>query len=213
MSGPLLILASASPRREALLRELGLPFVVVPSQVREVVPAGPPVEAVITLARAKARAVASLVTEGRVSGLRPAAADSSAAELGSLDPVLVLGADTAVVLEERILGKPSGPEDARRMLLALSGRTHDVITGVVLVEARLGREASAARVTRVRMAGYSEAEIEAYLATGEPFDKAGAYAVQGHGSRLVAQVDGCYTNVVGLPLTTTRRLLAGWGVP
>lgn len=98
------------------------------------------------------------------------------------------------------------------MLRALRGETHEVITGVGLVEAPGGREATAVVVTRVRMGQYGDDEIEAYLATGEPYDKAGAYAIQGAGSRLVADVDGCYTNVVGLPLSTTRRLLAEWGL-
>lgn len=184
-----LILASASPRREELLRELGLSFTVVPSGLPEELPPGPPGESVQALALAKARAVAGRVGSG-----------------------VVLGADTVVVLGGVILGKPADPEDARRMLRALSGQTHEVITGVGLVEAPARREASAAVVTRVRMGQYGDDEIEAYLATDEPYDKAGAYAIQGAGSRLVAHVDGCYTNVVGLPLSTTRRLLARWGL-
>ena len=98
------------------------------------------------------------------------------------------------------------------MLRALRGREHEVITGVALVEAPSGREETAAVVSRVLMRGYSEAEIEGYVASGEPFDKAGAYAVQAAGGALVEKVDGCYTNVVGLPLTTTRRLLVGSGL-
>jgi septum formation protein len=184
-----LILASASPRREELLRRLGVPFTVVPSDLLEELPPGSPPEAVRAIALAKARAVAERVGSG-----------------------VVLGADTVVVLGGTILGKPKDPDDARRMLRALGGRTHDVITGVALVEAPARREVSTAVVTRVLMGEYGEAEIEAYLATGEPFDKAGAYAIQGAGGLLVAGVDGCYTNVVGLPLTTTRRLLAEWGV-
>lgn len=184
-----LILASASPRREELLRELGLSFTVVPSGLPEELPPGPPGESVRALALAKARAVAGRIGSG-----------------------VVLGADTVVVLGGVILGKPADPEDARRMLCALSGQTHEVITGVGLVEAPARREASAAVVTRVRMGQYGDDEIEAYLATDEPYDKAGAYAIQGAGSRLVAHVDGCYTNVVGLPLSTTRRLLAEWGL-
>ena len=98
------------------------------------------------------------------------------------------------------------------MLRALRGRVHQVITGVAVVEAPAGREETAVVTTRVRMGGYSDDEIEAYVATGEPLDKAGAYAVQGLGARLVAEVDGCFTNVVGLPVTTTRRLLERWGL-
>lgn len=188
-AAPRLILASASPRREELLRRLGLPFTVVPSQAPEELPPGRPAEAVQALALAKARAVASRVGSG-----------------------VVLGADTVVVLGLTVFGKPLDPDDARRMLRALLGRSHEVITGIALVEAPAGRETSRAVVTRVRMAQYGEEEIEAYLATGEPLDKAGAYAIQGAGGPLVAEVDGCYTNVVGLPLTTTRRLLAEWGI-
>jgi septum formation protein len=123
---------------------------------------------------------------------------------------VALGADTEVVLEGRLLGKPAGPEQARAMLRALRGRTHEVVTGVALVEGGPGRSATAAVTSRVTMARYAEADIEAYVQTGEPFDKAGGYAVQGLGGRLVARVEGCYSNVVGLPVETTRRLLASW---
>jgi septum formation protein len=140
------------------------------------------------VALAKARAVAREVTE----------------------PAFILGADTEVVLDGHLLGKPGDAAAAGRMLKALRGRVHEVITGVALVEAPAGREETAAVTTRVKMAGYSDAEIEAYVATGEPLDKAGAYAVQGLGARLVAEVDGCFNNVVGLPVTTTRRLLERW---
>ncbi len=129
-----------------------------------------------------------------------------------LRSAVVLGADTAVVLNGEVFGKPESPEDARRMLRALRGREHEVVTGVALVEAPAGRETATAVVTRVLMRAYAEAEIAAYIASGEPFDKAGAYAVQGAGGALVAKVEGCYTNVVGLPLTTARALLAEWGV-
>lgn len=125
----------------------------------------------------------------------------------------MLAADTEVVLDGRLMGKPRDAADAGRMLTALRGRVHEVITAVALVEAKPGgREEATAVTTRVRMGRYSDAEIEAYVATGEPLDKAGAYGVQGLGGRLVAQVDGCFTNVVGLPLATTRRLLERWGV-
>jgi len=137
-----------------------------------------------------------------------------------LDPArgsaVVLGADTEVVLDGRLLGKPRDPTDAARMLRELRGRTHEVITGLAVVE--LGppgsapRQETAAVTSRVRMAEYSDADIEGYVATGEPLDKAGGYAVQGLGGRLVAVVDGCLTNVIGLPLTTTRALLARHGV-
>ncbi len=164
-------------------------FTVIPSGLPEELPRGASEDAVKALALAKARAVAARVEAGTV-----------------------LAADTVVVLGGAVFGKPADPEDARRMLRALRGRWHEVITGVALVEAPAGRETSAAVLTRVRMGDYADEEIEAYLATGEPCDKAGAYAVQGAGGRLVARVDGCYTNVVGLPLKTTRRLLVEWGI-
>ena len=131
---------------------------------------------------------------------------------GLAQGAIVLGADTEVVLDGRLLGKPRDAVDAARILKALRGRIHEVITGVALVEAPAGREETAAVTTRVRMGGYTDAEIEAYVVTGEPLDKAGAYAVQGLGGRLIAQVDGCFSNVVGLPVTTTRRLLERWGL-
>jgi septum formation protein len=184
-----LILASASPRREELLRRLGVPFTVVPSGLPEELAPGPPEHAVRALALAKARAVARRVSAG-----------------------VVLGADTVVALGGAIFGKPTGPDDARRMLQALRGRTHEVITGVALVEAPAGRETATTVVTEVQMGEYGEKEIDAYLVTGEPYDKAGAYAIQGAGGRLIARVEGCYTNVVGLPLQTTRRLLEAWGL-
>jgi septum formation protein len=184
-----LILASASPRREELLRRLGVSFSVVPSALPEEPPLGTPEEAARTLALAKARAVARRFSSE-----------------------IVLGADTVVALGGVTFGKPVDSDDARRMLRMLMGRTHEVITGVALVEAPARRETAATVVTRVEMAEYGEEEIDAYLQTGEPYDKAGAYAIQGLGGRLVARVDGCYTNVVGLPLETTRRLLEAWGV-
>ena len=129
------------------------------------------------------------------------------------DAAAVLGADTEVVLDGRFLGKPADPAAAVRMLGALRGRVHEVVTGVALVDsAGVAEEVTAFVTTRVRMGDYSDQDIRAYVETGEPMDKAGAYAVQGIGGRLVAEVDGCLTNVIGLPLTTTRRLLEGRGL-
>jgi len=185
---PSLVLASASPRRQELLARLGVAFTVVPSDIPEEHPAAPPPEAIAAVALAKARAVALRLPSDAV----------------------VLGADTEVVLDGRLLGKPRDAADAVRILRELRGRTHEVITGVALV-ARGGEEATAV-TTRVTMRDYDTPEIEAYVATGEPLDKAGAYGVQGLGARLVARVDGCLTNVVGLPISTTRELLERWGV-
>ena len=184
-----LILASSSPRRQALLSELGVPFEVLPSDLPELWPEGPPERAVESLALMKARAVASRLPAG-----------------------IVLGADTAVFLGGEVFGKPRDPDDARRMLRRLRERTHQVITGLALVEAGGRRETVTSVSTDVTMRSYDDAEIERYIRSGEPFDKAGAYAIQGEGGALVARVEGCYTNVVGLPLSTTRRLLESWGV-
>jgi septum formation protein len=185
-----LTLASASPRRRELLARLGLPFDVVPSAVDEALAPDVPIPTQAAgLALAKARAVAAGLGHG-----------------------LVLGADTLVVLDGRPFGKPGSPVEARRMLLALRARRHEVITAVAVVDATTGRQATETVVSRVLMRAYTAAELDAYVATSEPYDKAGAYAVQGEGGRLVDRVEGCYTNVVGLPLTTTARLLRAFGL-
>ena len=185
----MLILGSASPRRRELLRLLASSFEVVPADVDERLDPGDLRDAVTALALRKARAVAT----GRTHGV-------------------VLGADTLVILGATALGKPSGPDDARAMLRRLRGRVHEVVTSVAVVDAASGRSSSTAVVSRVSMTGYGEADVDAYVATGEPLDKAGAYAVQGLGGRLVDGVAGSYSNVVGLPLGATRRLLAEFGV-
>ena len=185
-----LILASASPRRLALLCELGLPFQVIVSNVAETWDvATPPHELANVLAERKARAVAASVGTG-----------------------LVLGADTMVVLDDEFLGKPEHAPDASRMLRRLSGREHDVITGLVLVDAATGTLRSGAVTSTVRLRALSDDDIAAYVATGEPLDKAGAYAIQGIGSHLIAGLEGCFTNVVGLPLCETARLLTDAGL-
>ncbi len=191
-----LILASASPRRRELLERLGVPFEVRPSGIEEPLPPGVPAPVLATsLARAKAADVAARLR---------AAGDTAA---------LVLGADTLVVLDGRPLGKPVSRSDARAMLRALRGRSHEVVTAVVLRDVDpAGRELTEAVVSQVLMRAYTDDEIDAYVATGEPDDKAGAYAVQGAGGHLVSRVDGCYTNVVGLPLRTTARLLQAFGL-
>ena len=187
-----LILASASPRRSALLAALGLPFEVRPSGLAETLVPGLDGPTLTTgLALAKARDVAARLGAG---------------------PALVLGADTLVLLDGRPLGKPASAADARTMLAGLRGRAHEVVTGVALLETPGGRETSAAVTSRVVMRAFTDVELEAYVATGEPDDKAGAYAVQGRGGRLVERVEGCYTNVVGLPLRTTARLLRTFGL-
>jgi septum formation protein len=190
-ASPRLVLASASPRRLELLGRLGVAFTVRPSGIPEEHPALAPAAAIAAVALAKARAVAR--------------------ELDA--PAVALGADTEVVVDGRLMGKPRDAADALRILRELRGRTHEVITGLALVAAGAGgREETASVTSRVTIAACPDRELEAYVATGEPMDKAGAYAVQGAGARLVERVDGCYTNVVGLPVTTTRELLVRWGL-
>src|SRR5262249_21202374 len=153
---PQLILASASPRRRELLARLGVPFAVRPSDIAEVHPPGPPAEAMAAVALDKARAVAREWRDG---------------------PAVVLGAETGGILAGRSPGKPRDEEDAARMLRSLSGRTHEVVTGLALVASPPGREETAAVTTRVTMVAAGDEAIAAYVATGEPLDKAGAYAV------------------------------------
>ena len=178
-----LILASASPRRADLLAAAGFVFDVVPVEIDErVVPGERPADYVARLALDKARQV-----ERRNPGS------------------LVLGADTAVVVDERILGKPGDAAEAKEMLRTLSGRVHNVLTGVAI---RVNeREAHDVACTQVRFLQLSPAEIAWYVASGEPFDKAGGYGVQGLASRFVDSIDGSYSNVVGLPVAMVYRLL------
>jgi septum formation protein len=182
-----LILASASPRRRELLTQAGFTYRIHPAHI----PEDPreeeePIAYVSRLAREKAETVYR--------------------QLAAAEPeVVVLGADTTVALGKQILGKPESAEDAARILRALSGRTHRVITGVALVSAQ--RTETAAEVTAVQFLSLSDAEIEAYIATGEPMDKAGAYAIQGHAARWIPRIDGCYFNVVGLPISLVATMI------
>lgn len=185
-----LILASRSPRRAALLRQLGLEFRVFPSEVKEKLSKEEPGEAVKLLALQKARDVARRVNEG-----------------------LVIGADTVVVLGTEILSKPSCPDAARQMLRKLSGRQHQVLTGVALVDASGKRpEVSKFESTRVFFRVLKAREISAYIATGEPLDKAGSYGIQGRGAIFVEKIEGCYFNVVGLPLALLGKMLSTFGI-
>lgn len=185
-----LILASASPRRRELLQRLGLPFEIRASGVSEDFDPGMPAEDVaLSLARDKAWAVARQLDEG-----------------------VVIGSDTTVVIEGTILGKPADAEDARRMLRLLRGRHHEVITAVAVVEARSRRLGAGSVTSRVTMTDFGEDDLDRYAASGEPFDKAGGYAIQGLGGRFVTAVEGCYNNVVGLPLCEVARLLRDFGI-
>ncbi len=184
-----IILASASPRREQLLRQAGCEFQVWPSQAEEDNAAAlPPDELVRLHARIKAQAVAAEVQPGDI----------------------VIGADTIVVLAGKVYGKPESVAAAESMLAELSGRTHSVWSGVAV--SCQGRCLVDAVETRVTLAQLSKEQIRRYVATGEPLDKAGAYAVQGRGALFVERLEGCYFNVVGLPLRALSRLLSQVGV-
>ncbi len=186
-----LILASASARRAEILHAAGLHFTVLSSAVDETPIAGEsPQDLVQRLADAKAELVAARAS----------------------DPAIVIAADTEVVLDGQVLGKPRTSEDARQMLKKLSGRTHTVITGVTLVRLPDAEQRKFVECTQVQFAPIPDEEITRYLATGEPFDKAGSYAIQGRAGRYVPRIDGCYFNIVGLPLARLCAALTelGW---
>lgn len=185
-----LILASASPRRAEILHNAGYAFAVVSSAIDETPIPGESAEAMVArLADAKAELVAAR----------------------SVGPAIVIAADTAVLIGTQILGKPRTTEDARQMLQSLSGMTHSVITGVSLVRLPDVERRSFVESTQVHFATLSAEEIEEYLATGEPFDKAGGYAIQGRAGRFIPRIEGCYFNVVGLPLARLGRELRELG--
>ena len=189
----MLVLASASPRRRELLAQAGYTFTVAPAHIPEdPLPGESPIAYVVRLAREKAEAVfAQIAPKGTEN-----------------EPLLVIGADTTVVAPNgEILGKPLDASDAARMLRLLAGATHQVITGVAVVSQ--DRVETAAEVTHVTMLTLSELEIAEYIASGEPMDKAGAYAIQGHAARWIPRVHGCYFNVVGLPLALVSSLIEG----
>ena len=185
-----LILASASPRRRDILARTGLEFLVVPSDYEEKLrPGVPPRELAKELARGKAEAVA----RGRTGAV-------------------VIGADTFIVLDGELLGKPRTPDRAAAMLSALSGRAHSVITGFAVIDADSGRIAADAVETRVWFRQLDAAEISSYVQSGEPLDKAGAYAIQGLGGRLIEKIEGDRLNVVGLPLAALCGRLREFGI-
>lgn len=189
-----LLLASASPRRAELLNRLGLEFRVVPSEVEEGEPWPPFHDWVRQLSRTKALAV-------------PCGDDD-----------IVLAADTVVIMDNKILGKPGDEQEAREMLKLLSGNIHEVVTGICVIHRPAGlagerlRIYQDAEITKVSFRRLGIKEIEAYIKSGEPMDKAGAYGIQGLGALLVEKIEGCYYNVVGLPLVKTMLLLRQCGV-
>lgn len=179
-----LILASASPRRKRLLEQVNIQFKIQPSKIRENNIEGEPSSIVQILAEKKSKAVSH-----------------------QFESNWILGADTIVVLEDEILGKPSGPDDALAMLKLLGGREHEVITGFCILDPSGKTAHSDYALTRVMMKEVTLEEINAYIGTGEPFGKAGSYAIQGVGAFLVESISGSYTNVVGLPLCALIKAL------
>ena len=192
-----LILASSSPRRRELLGSLGVPFTIHKPDIDETQAAGEaPLDYVYRLSRQKAAQVAERL--------------GTAETVLAADTIVILSADTMGIDEGgRVLGKPADAAEAREMLRALRGRAHRVCTGLTLW--RTGQTVTEITQTQVVMRDYTDAEIEAYIASGDPFDKAGSYAIQHLQFRPVARIEGCYTNVVGLPVCRVRTLLADAG--
>jgi septum formation protein len=186
-----LILASASPRRAEILRDAGIPFTVLSSAVDETpYPGETPQQMVQRLSAAKAELVAAR----------------------AVGPAILVAADTTVVLDGLMMGKPSSAEDARKMLEILAGRTHSVVTGVTLIRLPEMDRRQFIETTLVSFTPLSRDDISRYLATGEPYDKAGSYAIQGYAGRYIPRIEGCYFNVVGLPLARLVENLRelGW---
>lgn len=186
-----LILASSSPRRAEILRNAGFDFEVLPADVDESQRHGEyATNFVRRLAEEKARAAARLVAAKSHDG-----------------SAIIVAADTVLELEGEVLGKPSSAENARAMLRRLSGRTHEVLTGLAVLPVSGFRFRVVVESTRVTFTPLSDSEIEAYIQSGEPFDKAGAYAIQGRGGRFITRIEGCYFNVMGLPLARLYAIL------
>jgi septum formation protein len=187
----MLILASASPRRHELLTQAGLRFTAEAANLNEdLLPNEAAAAYVQRLAEEKAQAVWNAHSSSDTND----------------DPLVVLGADTCVVVEGNILGKPADSADARRMLEMLSGRTHAVLTGIAAISAK--RTVRDLDITQVTFNVITDVEIARYIASGEPLDKAGAYAIQGYAARWIPRIEGCYFNVVGLPIARTIAALA-----
>jgi len=187
---PRIILASSSPRRKELLTQIGLSVTVSPADVDEsILPGEAPEAYAIRVALAKASISAQRAGEG-----------------------VIIAADTIVVIGDSILGKPADAHDAKRMLAMLSGKEHRVVTDLAVMDATTAKSVTRTSVTKVWFRDLSEREITAYVATGEPLDKAGAYGIQERGALLVERIEGCYSNVVGLPLSLLGELLREFDV-
>ena len=185
-----IVLASRSSARERLLRQTGISFKLIPSRIPEIETMFLASEKQIkSLALAKAREVASRIKNG-----------------------IVIGADTVIIHRRKVIGKPRNRKEARKILNRLNGSTHRVVIGIAIVDAAARKEATACVKTSVKMKRLSSQEIEAYVATDEPLGKAGAYAVQGKGAILIERVNGCYYNVVGLPLPKLADMLKNFHV-
>lgn len=187
-----IILASASPRRKELLEKTGIPFIVEVSDYKEDMNLKlKPLELAKELSRGKAEAVARNHKD---------------------EDLLIIGADTFVVLKGKILGKPHTPERAKKMIKEMSGKAHSVITGFTIIDAKSGKEISKAVESKVVFRKLTNEEIENYVKTGEPLDKAGAYAIQEFGAVLIERIEGDYTNIVGLPLPALIEELRKFGI-
>ena len=185
-----LILASGSPRRIELLKMLGCKFRIIPSKAEEKIsPRLSPIQNVKRLSRLKAFNVASKISDG-----------------------IIIAADTVVVLNQKILGKPKNKKEAQVMLKKLSGKEHRVITGLAVVDAETKKMLQDVTITRVKFQKLTNNLIEKYIASGEPLDKAGAYGIQGKAALLVESIKGDYFNVVGLPLNALNQLLEKFGI-
>jgi len=200
-----IILASASPRRKELLEQIGLEFEICPAKGEEIITKTIPEEVVMELSKQKAEEVAAMVSSY----------GEQHKDITTPSDILVIGADTVVAYDGRILGKPVDEADAKSMLTMLSGNTHSVFTGVTLVLIdKTGRAGELVfyEKTDVKMHSMTEAEIDRYIATGEPMDKAGSYAIQGKCAIHVEKIDGDYNNVVGLPITRIYQELKNIGI-
>ena len=207
----LMILASGSPRRRKLLEQAGLEFEVVVSDVEEIKPNNKPIDVVLELSKQKSRAVADEFIRKTPKNL-----DNLINTETKAGGIIIIGADTVVAIDDTILGKPDSPDAAFNMLKMMSGRTHEVYTGVTCnvltyntyIEGLLEVDSfQFYEETQVNMYPFNEYEILDYISTGEPMDKAGSYGIQGIGSRLVRSIDGDYNNVVGFPLSRFIREL------